>query len=97
MLRATWADLDAVGARGDWCFMDAGRWGMMIIVRWGDRIWDVATLYIDKEKAPPNYPVWDWNGSRDAPTLTPSIRVRGAEGQPDLWHGWLREGVLEGV
>lgn len=29
---------------------------------------------------------WDWNGSTDAPTLTPSINHVGC------WHGWLTDG-----
>ena len=33
-----------------------------------------------------NPPSWDWNGSTDAPTLTPSINHVGC------WHGWLTDG-----
>lgn len=36
-------------------------------------------------------PCWQWNGSLEAPTLTPSIRTW-TEGRE--WHGWLREGKL---
>lgn len=32
---------------------------------------------------------WRWNGSRNAPTLDPSINMVGH------WHGWLRNGVWE--
>lgn len=35
---------------------------------------------------------WDWDGNRDQPTLTPSIRTcRGLDG---TWHGFLRRGEL---
>jgi len=33
-------------------------------------------------------PVWQWDGNKEAPTLTPSIDVHG------IWHGWLRGGTL---
>jgi len=32
-------------------------------------------------------PSWNWNGSVDKPTLTPSVHHVGH------WHGWLRDGV----
>jgi hypothetical protein len=31
---------------------------------------------------------WEWNGSIEAPTLTPSIN------HPGCWHGWLTDGVF---
>ena len=34
---------------------------------------------------------WDWNGSTDAPTLTPSIN------HPGCWHGWLTDGAFTSV
>ena len=36
--------------------------------------------------------VWQWDGNRDSPTLSPSI-LNPEEGG---WHGFLRSGVLEG-
>ena len=33
-------------------------------------------------------PDWQWDGNREAPTLTPSIQRRGACN----WHGYLRAG-----
>lgn len=38
---------------------------------------------------PAKSPSWAWNGSYDAPTLTPSVYHIGH------WHGWLRNGVWE--
>ena len=41
-------------------------------------------------KRPPNEsgPVWSWNGDRDKPSTTPSIRrIGGCE-----WHGYLTDG-----
>lgn len=36
---------------------------------------------------PAQSPSWDWDGNRDAPTLSPSVHHVGH------WHGWLRGGV----
>ncbi|MCI0433881.1 MAG: hypothetical protein L0271_09525 [Gemmatimonadetes bacterium] len=38
---------------------------------------------------------WLWDGNREAPTLSPSIRHRGDLCTPPAcsWHGWLRAGV----
>jgi hypothetical protein len=33
-------------------------------------------------------PVWQWDGNKEAPTLSPSINV------VNIWHGWLRAGKL---
>lgn len=38
---------------------------------------------------PADGPSWHWNGSLDAPTLSPSVHHVGH------WHGWLRNGVWE--
>jgi len=32
---------------------------------------------------------WDWDGNREAPTLSPSVFNTG---MPCQWHGWLRAG-----
>lgn len=34
-------------------------------------------------------PTWTFDGNQDAPTLSPSVRVRG------MWHGFLKNGELE--
>lgn len=34
---------------------------------------------------------WNWNGSRDLPTLTPSILMRDTNGETH-WHGFLTAG-----
>lgn len=36
-----------------------------------------------------DHATWEWNGSFDAPTLSPSVHHVGH------WHGWLRNGVWE--
>lgn len=96
MLRKDWDDLDENGKTGDWCFMDDIKHGLIIIIRFGENaMTDVAALHLDKTKMPAKYPVWDWDGNKEAPTLSPSILVHGASGQADKWHGYLRAGKLE--
>jgi len=45
----------------------------------------VGALAFRKPDGQPR-PSWIWNGSRDAPTLEPSVH------HIDHWHGWLRNG-----
>ena len=77
---------------GDWAFIDSER---AILVRLpgcdeshGD---GVHLLPLTKESRFCNEREvhWDWDGNREAPTLTPSIlcKVSG-------WHGYLTNGVL---
>jgi len=40
--------------------------------------------------------VWDLGGTRDKPTLSPSIHWFEKDGVRTHWHGWLRDGVYEG-
>lgn len=35
---------------------------------------------------------WTWNGSRDKPTVRPSVLLHDVDGAPH-WHGWLTDGV----
>lgn len=35
------------------------------------------------------HPSWEWDGNKEAPTLSPSVHRVGH------WHGWLRNGVWE--
>lgn len=60
--------------RGRWYYSCACGCGASGAVR-------VAT---DKKPEPVG---WLWNGSREAPTLTPSVHHVGH------WHGWLTDGV----
>lgn len=44
-------------------------------------------------------PVWSFSGSRECPTLSPSIRTcvqkdPAKEEQVELWHGYMQQGVL---
>jgi len=35
---------------------------------------------------PPSGPSWEWNGSKEKPTLIPSVN------HENHWHGWLTDG-----
>ena len=100
-LRHDWDDLDAHGQEGDWCFILSDT---VMVLRFGDSVDDVAMLRVYRERRNPatlaredTHPTWEWTGSRETPTLLPSILVHGDEGQPDRWHGYLRDGKLETI
>lgn len=46
-----------------------------------------ASILVGNGFKPADSPSWNWNGSREKPTLQPSIHHR------DHWHGWLTDGV----
>lgn len=73
-------------------FLDGDR-GFAILPIWG----------VAEAETPPNgsaYNVlgkacWIWNGSKEAPTLSPSILHWGdGKDHPATWHGFLRDGKL---
>jgi hypothetical protein len=91
-------DLYQNGQIGDWCFMQFTE-RLVLFLRYPvtSEDWvkfyqeapelnqgDVVSLPLSGDKQP----VWQWDGNREAPTLTPSVNVVGR------WHGWLREGKL---
>jgi len=45
-----------------------------------------APLLVGLDFKPEDGPSWNWNGSLDAATLTPSVN------HVDHWHGWLTDG-----
>lgn len=47
----------------------------------------VGVLTVGNGFKPDDGPSWQWNGSLDKPTLTPSVHHVGH------WHGWLTDGV----
>lgn len=93
--RADFDDLDTNGEVGDWCFAET-RDGpcMLLLYPYGNGLRDVVHLPLSREAGVPKR--WDWNGSEDAPTLSPSIRVM-VSNQEERWHGYLRNGILETI
>lgn len=52
---------------------------------------DLACISIGLRAKPAGAgPSWIWNGSTDAPTLSPSVHQLNCG-----WHGWLRDGYWE--
>lgn len=47
---------------------------------------DIGRLNFDPLKT--DQPCWQWDGNREAPTLSPSVQKVGQ----CAWHGWLRAG-----
>jgi hypothetical protein len=103
-LRENLEDLHMNGVIGDWCICDTNQ-GLEMFLRypvpkddWMNEYWpdletkgDIVNLPLSGE----GRPVWQWDGSREAPTLSPSILVR-TSGK-ERWHGFLRAGKLETV
>ncbi len=103
MLRKDFHDLTENGEIGDWAFI---RDDSYICI-----CYPVASSYPEEpplrdyvaipiNKPDPNSHTkifWTWDGNKDAPTITPSIRVLGGSGQPDVWHGFLTAGKLTSV
>jgi hypothetical protein len=96
-LRKDIADLEENGQLGDWCFYNNDADMFLnypiksIYAGEPDNI-DIVHLYIHRAGTVfERSPSWEWDGNRDAPTLSPSINVI------NRWHGYLRAGKLETV
>ena len=49
----------------------------------------IANLALRGHGEQQNGATWQWDGDREAPTLTPSIDAKRPRGG---WHGWLKAG-----
>lgn len=84
-------DFDANAKKGDWCFLNDDTY---IAIKFGDDTYKEMTIL-------PIAPIqdkahWQWDGNKEAPTLSPSILVWGdGRENPPTWHGFLRAGKLE--
>ena len=88
-LRATLNEFDAANQVGDWCFVDEDRY--CVIRLHAGEMDGVAAIRIAKDPdLPDNQAIWQWDGNRDAPTLSPSILHHSSP----PWHGWMRAGQL---
>ena len=96
--------LDSRGNLGDWCFVEPNEYhGLIMFLRYpiSDEEWfkwhdfppnedypnrgDVVGIPLSGDKPP----VWQWDGNRECPTVSPSINVIGR------WHGYFRNGKIE--
>lgn len=97
-------DLYQNGQVGDWCFKESPQ-GLLMFLRYpiSDEVWkqcypecegqergDLAVISLSGDHA------WQWDGNREAPTVSPSILVKGHGGEA-RWHGFMRAGNLETV
>lgn len=105
-LLASLEELHMNGKIGDWCICDTKQ-GRLMFLRypvpaddWMHEHWpdldtkgDIVSLPIKLAGEVDSRPmVWDWNGNREAPTLSPSVLVKTTA--KERWHGWLRDGNL---
>lgn len=92
MLRHDLHDLFENGKAGDWCFEHNPE--TIVIIFGPDPFYDIVICPIND----PSRISWDWNGDKEHPTLSPSIRIMGKyTGGADRWHGFLENGVLRSV
>ncbi len=92
-LRKDLDDLDEHGQKGDWCFLNNDE---LIAIRFGDDCFTGTTVLPIADNAMPGKPHWQWDGNKEAPTLSPSILVHASHYSAG-WHGFLRAGKLETV
>lgn len=96
MLINTLSELEETGKVGDWCFIGENdiflRHPMKEIREWwpGDNLMQGSIVHLIVND-PKRKPSWKWNGDREKPTLSPSVRVIG------YWHGFLENGELRTV
>jgi len=69
---------------GDFMFEDDAASGISFVCPCGCS----ALLAVNFRRGINRGPVWDWDGNRDQPTVTPSIRHLDGCG----WHGYLTKG-----
>ncbi|HBD93010.1 MAG TPA: hypothetical protein DC057_02430 [Spirochaetia bacterium] len=85
-LKKDWDELE----KGDWYFINDDTY---IAVQYGDdRFLETCVLPINKTTGRAS---WNWNNSKESPTLRPSIAVYGnGRNNPPTWHGYLTDGKL---
>lgn len=99
-LRKTFEDFENDGQVGDWCFVgDENHLSMWLRYPCSeDSRGGFVRLPVINKDLPAQ--CWQWDGNREAPTLSPSILINGGDGKggrKEKWHGFLRAGKLETV
>ena len=89
MLKSNLYDLDVTGTIGDWCFLEKYT---SIAIRYGKTPFEGTVVIPISENPTKNQ--WKWNGSKELPTLTPSILVKEVPDWNEGWHGFLTDGKL---
>lgn len=78
--------LDRDGKKGDWCFVNDNEY---MVLRWGNDVGDICMVRLAPEQDAAH---WMWDGNKETPTISPSIRVYTQD--KTLWHGFLNAGEL---
>jgi hypothetical protein len=86
-LRTSLEDLHECGQLGDWAFAEGDSHIFIRLPRPGTDRGEVSAIPLSPAPQP-DVDDWQWDGNREAPTLTPSINWVG------VWHGYLRAGQL---
>lgn len=86
-LRGTLKDLADNGQEGDWAF-SVGDAELVIRIPVGGYARGVLCAWKLSPVPIPDEEDWQWDGNREAPTLTPSLNWVG------VWHGYMRAGEL---
>ena len=108
MLRENLDDLVENGKVGDWCFVTLKNGDLNLFLRYPVKDDRLGDLPIEEQRGDilrvpvqsSTEMVWQWDGNREAPTLSPSILIRGGDGnggRKEYWHGFLRNGKIETV
>lgn len=77
------------GEVGDWCFLNNDTYIAVLLHSDEDGLAMIPIKH-DPQMGDVQHVVWQWDGNREAPTLTPSILHHSHK----EWHGYLREGKL---
>ena len=86
------------GQLGDWSFIDDDEY-IVIRLPYRDQNgkpytgWEegMMTEFLIRPEPDPSVDDWQWDGNREAPTLTPSLNWVG------VWHGYMTKGELKEV
>ncbi len=98
-------DLEENGKVGDWCFVTLKNGDLNIFFRYPVKDERLGDLPIEEQRGDiVRIPVqsntemsWQWDGNREAPTLSPSVLIYSGDGnggRKERWHGWLRAGKI---
>ena len=92
MLRNDVDDLFENGEVGDWCFAN-GDTVLWLVVPDPKNLVSPGKNHVHLHVTPSEKtPCWEFDGNKEAPTLSPSIRVGSRD--DERWHGYLRGGKL---
>ena len=84
-IQNTWHGLPIIAFEWEWKTIGVGELA--------EKVRSFSNKMLEMEVVPPRRPFWKWDGNKEKPTLSPSIRCGGSE--DNLWHGYLLHGYLK--